>query len=181
MTPAAASDALRLLDFYRASELHGGLLLGRLAQQVRDPELILRLTRHAAEEVLHAQLWAETIVAVGGSPRRTTDSYQRRYAEVLAPPGSVLDVLVLTQVFERTVYRHFLAHRRRPGTHPAIVATLTRMLEDEKDHLTWVKHWLDAQPAARREHAAQLMAHYAAVDAQVFACIVRDYAWERAA
>ena len=40
---------LTLLNFYRASELQGGLVLGRLAQHVRDPELIVRLTAHSAE------------------------------------------------------------------------------------------------------------------------------------
>jgi len=40
---------LTLLSFYRASELYGGLVLGRLVQHVRDPELIMRLTTHSAE------------------------------------------------------------------------------------------------------------------------------------
>src|SRR6476619_664727 len=109
---------LTLLNFYRASELHGGLVLGRLVQHVRDPELILRLTAHSAEEVLHAQLWTETIVAVGGRPRPTMDTYQARYAAAIGAPTSLLEVLALTQVFERGVYRHFVMHLHRPRTHP---------------------------------------------------------------
>src|SRR4051812_997642 len=111
---------LTLLNFYRASELAGGLALGRLVEHVRDPELILRLTEHSAEEVMHAQLWTETIVAVGGRPRPTSDTYQSRYATVIGTPTSLLEVLALTQVFERSVYRHFVCHLRRPGTHPCV-------------------------------------------------------------
>jgi hypothetical protein len=55
---------------------------------VRDPDLILRLTEHSAEEVMHAQLWTETIVAVGGCPRPTSDTYQSRYAAAISAPTS---------------------------------------------------------------------------------------------
>ena len=65
------------LNVYRASELHGGLMLGRLARYVRDPQLMLHLTRHAAEEIEHAQRWTETILAVGGEPRPIRNTYQQ--------------------------------------------------------------------------------------------------------
>ncbi len=64
---------------------------------------------------MHAQLWTETIVAVGGRPRPTSDTYQARYAAAIGAPTSLLEVLALTQVFERGVYRHFVRHLRRPG------------------------------------------------------------------
>ena len=96
---------LTLLNFYRASELHGGLVLGRLVQHVRDTELILQLTAHSAEEVMHAQLWTETIIAVGGRPRPTSDTYQARYAAALGAPSSLLEVMALTQVFEDRLSR----------------------------------------------------------------------------
>ena len=32
---------IALLNFYRASELHGGLILGQMVRRTRDPELIL--------------------------------------------------------------------------------------------------------------------------------------------
>ena len=67
-----------LLNFYRVSELHGGLILGQLARRVRDSDLIVNLTRHSAEEVGHALLWSETIVAVGGRLTAERDSYQAR-------------------------------------------------------------------------------------------------------
>ena len=168
---------LTLLNFYRASELHGGLVLGRLVQHVRDPELILRLTAHSAEEVLHAQLWTETIVAVGGRPRPTADTYQARYAAAIGAPTSLLEVLALTQVFERGVYRHFVMHLHRPRTHPRVQATLRRMLADERGHLSWVKEWLAARTGAQRAAVPVLMRRYSAVDAEIRKQLLSDYEW----
>jgi bacterioferritin (cytochrome b1) len=172
---------LTLLNFYRASELAGGLALGRLVEHVRDPELILRLTEHSAEEVMHAQLWTETIVAVGGRPRPTSDTYQSRYATVIGTPTSLLEVLALTQVFERSVYRHFVRHLRRPGTHPCVQATLRRMLEDERGHLSWVQEWLACQGGGRRAAIPTLMRRYGDADAAIHAQLLLDYEWKELA
>ena len=169
------------LNFYRASELHGGLVLGQLVRRVRDPELIVELTRHSAEEVAHAQLWTETIVAVGGAPRPVRDTYQTYYARAIGAPASVLQVLALTQVFERRVYRHFLAHARIPGTHPVVRATLRRMCEEEKHHLSWVKRWLDREAARRGDDVGRIMAEYAAVDAAIYDRLCVDFGFRRAA
>ena len=172
---------LETLNFYRASELHGGLILGALVRRARDPQLMLDLTRHAAEEVSHAQLWTETILAVGGRPWPTRDTYQARYATVVGTPIALLDVLALTQVFERRVYRHFTAHLRRPGTHPAVKATLARMLEEEKGHLTWVRRWLDAQAETRPEAVREAMRRFVAADALVYRALLVEFGWRVAA
>ena len=179
----AEVSALELsrLNFYRASELHGGLVLGQLVRRVRDPELIAELTRHAAEEVVHAQLWTETIVAVGGRPRPVRDTYQTYYARAIGAPTSVLQVLALTQVFERRVYRHFLDHARLAGTHPTVRATLERMCEEEKHHLSWVKRWLDREAERTPERVASIMAQYAAVDESIYDRLIVDFEFRRAA
>lgn len=172
---------LRRLDFYRASELHGGLLLGQLARRVRDPELILELTRHSAEEVMHAQLWTETILVVGGRPRPVRDTYQARYAERVGPAMGVLEILALTQVFERRVYRHFLDHARIPTTHPTVRATLLRMVEEEKSHLSWVKRWLDDEALRRPAAVAEAMRRFAAIDEAIYGELAAEYAFRTAA
>ena len=77
---------LGFLNFYRASELHGGLILGQVARRVRDPVLAVELTRHSAEEVTHSLLWTETIVAVGGRLHVVRETYQARYARLVGAP-----------------------------------------------------------------------------------------------
>jgi hypothetical protein len=162
---------LSLLNFYRASELHGGLILGQMVRRTRDPELIVQLTRHSAEEVMHALLWTETIVAVGGAPSPVRDTYQNRYVEAVGTPISLLEVLALTQVFERRVYRHFTLHLRQPGLHPAIAATLQRMLDEERGHLTWVKKWLDEQSKGRAREVSDVIRRYAAAVHQILVAL----------
>jgi demethoxyubiquinone hydroxylase (CLK1/Coq7/Cat5 family) len=175
------AQELHLLNFYRASELHGGLILGHLVERARDQRLALELTRHSAEEVAHAQLWAETIVAVGGKVRPVRTTYQRRYAALLGHPSSLLQVLIATQVFERRVYRHFLAHLRRPGTHPRVRETLHRMIEEEKHHLSWVKEWLDEQRETRGEAVDTLMDRYADADRELYDRLLVEHGWMEAA
>jgi demethoxyubiquinone hydroxylase (CLK1/Coq7/Cat5 family) len=171
---------LEILNFYRASELHGGLVLGQMVGRARDAGLALELTRHSAEEIVHAQLWTETIVAVGGRVRPVRETYQRHYARLVGAPATMLEVLALTQVFERRVYRHFVEHLRRPGTHAAVRATLRRMLEEEKGHLRWVKAWLGRQ-AMRGADVAGTMRRFAEADARVYDAVTRAYGWQEAA
>lgn len=168
------------LNFYRASELHGGLVLGQLALRVRDARLVEQLTRHAAEEVVHSELWAHTIREVGGAVHPVRRTYQTLYAEAVGPVRSLFQVLALTQVFERRVYRHFIAHARRRGTHPAVRATLLRMVDEEKDHLGWVREWLDVQEARRGDEVRSTMAHYTAIDEDIYERLLREYGYDRA-
>jgi len=173
---------LNLLNFYRASEMHGGLILAQIARRVRDTRLVLALTRHAAEEMVHAQCWTETMIALGGVPRPVRDTYQARYAQALRAPLSLFHVLALTQVFERRVFRHFTLHLRRPGTHPAICATLRRLLDEERDHLSWVKQWLDEQEKVRgRGVVLRTMREFADADETIYAQLCDEYGFARAA
>ena len=175
------AQELGRLNFYRASELQGGLLLAHLAARTRDPELMLKLTRHGAEEVTHAELWTQTILDVGGKPWPTRDTYQARYARVIGPPSSLIHILVLTQVFERRVYRHFTRHLAQVGTHPKVQKTLRRMIEEEKDHLTWVWSWLKTRSGTSWPFIQRLMADYTAADATIYRALEVEYGFERAA
>lgn len=172
-----SDQELALLNFYRASELHGGLLLGHMARRARDPKLIRNLTAHSAEEVFHAQLWTMTILALDGRLWPVRDTYQTRYAAVLGTPSTMLEVLALTQVFERRVHRHFTAHFKRPSTHPRVRRTLRRMLEDEKDHLLWVKRWLDSQAVTRREEVVTTLKWYAEADTAIYQQLLEEFGW----
>ena len=173
---------LGFLNFYRASELHGGLILGQLARRARGSALVLDLTRHAAEEVVHAQLWTETIIAVGGQVRPVRETYQTRYARYVGTPMALVDVLALTQVFERRVYRHFTEHLHRPGDAPA-------RARDARAHARGG----EGAPAlgealarrAGRRHAARWWptrcARYTAADALVYAEMTDELGWQEAA
>src|SRR5687768_1210057 len=106
----ASDNDIWILSYYRESELAGGLVMGRLSSETDDDDHRAKLTEHCAEETRHAQLWSETIQELGAQPRRVSETYQTRYQRRLGAPRTMLDVLALTQVFERRVVRHFTAH-----------------------------------------------------------------------
>lgn len=169
------------LNFYRACENHGGLVLGQLVRRARDPHLIRMLTQHSADEFAHAQLWTETIVALGGEPRPVPATYQRRLGRVVGAPASIFQVLALSRVFERRVHRHFIQHAALPGTHPAVRAVLERIIEEEKGHLTWMSDWLQVEAERRRVNVRAVLDRYSVADARVYGELVYEYRFRTAA
>ena len=109
------------------------------------------------------------------------DTYQARYTAVIGTPLTILQVLALTQVFERRVYRHFSEHLHRPETHQLVQDTLCRMLEEEKGHLSWVKQWLDVQARTRAYQVSDTMRRYAEADAIVYAALLDEFGWRHTA
>ena len=164
-----SENELWLLSYYRESELAGALLMGRLARETDDDDLRVRLTEHCAEEARHAWAWTECIDRVGGTPRKVSETYQSRYHAAVGNPTNLLEVLALTQVFERRVVRHFRAHLSWPGTHPEIKRTLQQLIDEEAGHIRWVKDRLDDYAAANGQAVVdEMMERFKRVDEEVY-------------
>ena len=89
-------------------------------------------------------------------------------------PTSLLEILTLTQVFERRVIRHFRAHLKWPDVHPIVAETLHRMIEDEVGHISWVKDRLDRYAAEKGEAiVAETMRRFTEVDERVYEAAMR--------
>ncbi|HEX6053985.1 MAG TPA: phosphopantetheine-binding protein [Gemmatimonadaceae bacterium] len=169
-----SENDLWILSYYRESELAGSLVMGRLARETDDDDLRVHLTEHCAEEAHHAWLWTQTILDVGGTPKRVAETYQTRYYAEIGTPTSLLEVLALTQVFEKRVIRHFRAHMKWPNTHPAVLETLQRMIDDEVGHISWVKDRLDRYAAEKGDAVvAETMRRYTEVDQRVYDAAMR--------
>lgn len=158
-----------LLNFYRNSELHGALLMGRLARTVADPEVLVPATRHCATEARHAALLTEALHAVGGHIDPRVETVQHHYAAKGGVPTALVDVLVLSEVLERRVLDTYRAHVARAGTHPEIARTLRDILremeaEDHGEGDSWIERVLGRHPAAQVEAAEE---RWRAVDAAV--------------
>lgn len=151
------------LNWYRQSELEGSLLLGRMVGTVQDGRLCEELTRHAAEEAEHSRLWEEAIRALALPHIRIFRSYQSFYLHHTGPPGSLLEVLCFTHIFERRVHRRFSLELSDPATPAPARQAYRRMLDDEAGHLTWVAQWLKRQP-----DAARCLHQYQQTDLRVF-------------
>lgn len=164
-----SENELWLLSYYRESELAGALLMGRLARETDDDDLRVRLTEHCAEEARHAWAWTETILKVGGTPKHVSETYQSRYHAAVGNPSNLLEVLALTQIFERRVVRHFRAHLSWPGTHPEVKRTLQQLIEEEAGHIRWVKDRLDAYALANGEAVVtEMLERFKRIDEEVY-------------
>lgn len=149
-----------LLNFYRNSELHGALLMGRLARTVTDPDVLVPATRHCATEARHATILTETLHAIGAAIDPRIETVQEHYAAKGGVPTALVDVLVLSEVLERRVLTTYRAHVARPGTPAEIARTLGDILremeaEDHGEKGSWIEHALERRPREQVEAAEQ--------------------------
>jgi bacterioferritin (cytochrome b1) len=149
---------LWLLNLYRNSELHGALLMGRLARSVGNPEVLVGATRHCATEAQHAALLSEVIAKLGGIIDCSVDTIQRHYSQDGGIPKELVDLLVLSEVLEARVLMSYREHLQRSDVHPSVRDTLERIIQDEEGHSGergWAEHLLarmpEGQVAAARE------------------------------
>ena len=163
------------LNWYRQSELEGALLLGRMVRQADDAELVRRLTEHCADEARHAWLWTQTLEQLQLPTIRILRSYQSFYMQRGGMPASVPDVLALTHVFEQRVQRQFSEELRDPQLPPPARHTFEIMLADERQHLQWVRRWLEDRP-----DSAALLARYREIDQHVYdeLCLFQNRLWD---
>jgi len=166
---------LWLLNFYRNSELHGSLLMGRLARSVHDPELIVNFTRHCAAEAHHATLFAELIESLGAS-FQTTITVQEAYAERGGVPKEIADLLVVSEVLEKRVLKTYCAHLERsdfPQAVREVLRRIVREMEEEEDgeHAGWIDRRLQLLPHDEVERAEQ---KWSAIDMETEAILTRQ-------
>ena len=134
---------LYILSYYRACELAGSILFGRLAFHTEIDVIRTKLTHHCLEEAEHAWLWTKTIEELGATPEKVTHVYQTELGKEFGMPRTTLEIFCLTQIFEIRTMQHFTMHRDMKGVHPLIKKALQKMIEDENGHLGWIKHELN--------------------------------------
>lgn len=163
------SEELYILSYYRASELAGALLFGKLAMHTTLDEVRIPMTQHCCEEAEHAWLWTDAIRRLGHTPLKVTRTYQTEYSTEFGMPQNTMEVFCLTQVFERRTMRHFQRHLALPRVHPVIRETLTKMIGDEVGHIGWIRRELDRYAAAHgSDEIDTLMARLEAIDERVY-------------
>ena len=173
--PISEND-LWLLSYYRTSEINGALFFGRIARTVRSSALQADITRHFADEANHARWWSECIDDLGHEPVRQRGAYQDQYLEAAGVPINLMEVLAVTQVFERRVIGQYRQHLKFPGTHPRVRETLRRIMEDERWHVKYVREALDTMAETHgRDAVDRALERFAAADREVYEKTVREY------
>lgn len=139
------------LNFYRNSELHGALLMGRLARSLEDTALLAHATRHCATEARHAALLSEAIESLGARIDPRIETVQEHYSAHGGVPKTLVDLLVLSEVLEKRVLTTYRAHVARAALDPVVRDTLTHILQEmeEEDHGeegSWIGAALEQHP-----------------------------------
>ncbi len=141
-----------LLSFYRTSEISGALFFGRVARGLRPGPVQRDLTKHFADEAAHAWRWTDCLERLGAPPLKLGEAYQDKYLAAAGMPANLMEILAITQVFERRVIGQYALHGRVPDLHPEITRTLAAIMEDEKWHLQWIG---DALKALEQDYGAE--------------------------
>jgi bacterioferritin (cytochrome b1) len=167
---------LWLLNFYRNSELHGAMLMGKLGRSASNDAILLHATQHCATEAHHAALLSEAVVAVGGRLDPTIVPVQQHYSAAGGVPKALVDLLVLSEVLEHRVLTTYQAHVQRSDLDSVVRQTLQRILaemeeEHGAEHAGWIEQALRGWPADRVEAAEH---KWRGVDAHVALDVARD-------
>lgn len=165
-----------LLSFYRTSEISGSLFFGRLARTLPPGPVQMDMTRHFADEAQHARYWTDCLDRLGATPLRLPNSYQDQYINAAGMPVNLMEVLALTQVFERRVIRQYVKHLTAQGLNPVIKETLTRIIDEEKWHIEWISGALvELEPKFGRARIEQTLARFTAADLAVYAATAKEH------
>ena len=167
---------LWLLSFYRTSEISGALFFGRLARSLRPSAIQVDMSKHFADEAQHAWYWTRCIHERGAQPLKLSDAYQDQYAGVAGVPANLMEVLAITQVFERRVVSQYARHRRVEGLHPLVGETLDRIMQDERWHIDWVQKALESlEPEYGRETIEATVRRFWEADREVYQRTVQEH------
>ncbi len=165
----ASERELWVLNFFRNSELHGALLMGRLARSLTDTALLVNTTRHCATEARHAAMLSEVIESLGGRIDPKIATIQERYSAKEGVTTALVDLLVLSEVLEKRVLATYRSYLERTDVEPAARETLTAIVdemehEDTDEHAGWIDGALAASPKDEVEAAKR---RWRTVDAAV--------------
>jgi acyl carrier protein len=105
------------------------------------------MTQHFADESQHAAYWTKCIGDLGMHPSKLKGAYQDQYLEAGGLPVNMIEILAVTLDFERRVVGQYVAHSKVPELKPAIGDTLSKIMNDERWHISWVSDALKALEA----------------------------------
>lgn len=164
-----SENELWMLSFYRMSEISGSLFFGRLARSMKAGPIQNDMTKHFADEAQHAYLWTSCLEKLDVKPIRIKSAYQDQYLEAAGMPVNLMEVLAITQIFERRVISQYAVHSQVEGLDPLIRETLMRIMEDEKWHIEWIRKALhDMEKQYGRDLVETTVERFRKADREVY-------------
>lgn len=171
-----SENELWILSFYRTSEISGALFFGRLAKSMRPGAIQRDLTKHFSDEAMHSWYWTSCIERLGGQPLKLSEAYQDQYLAAAGMPVNLMEVLAITQVFEKRVINQYARHNQLPGLHTEVRDTLAKIMVDEKWHIEWIH---DALKKMETEYGKELiettLRRFQAADREVYSKTIQEH------
>ena len=69
-------------------------------------------------------------------------AYQNQYLAAAGMPTNIMEILAITQVFEKRVVGQYALHRESPDVPDVVCETIDHIMEDEKWHIEWIREAL---------------------------------------
>ncbi|HWL85003.1 MAG TPA: ferritin-like domain-containing protein [Polyangiaceae bacterium] len=166
-----------LLSYYRASEITGAMFFGRIAKMQRPGPVQADLTMHFADEAQHARWFTECMESLSVQPLKLNYAYQDDYLQTAGVPTNFMEILSITQAFEKRILNTYAKHLRVPGTPMPVKRTLQRIMRDEKWHVEWIKQSLrDMEAEYGKEHIERTLDRHTAADRETYRRFVSEHA-----
>ena len=158
-----------MMSFYRYSEINGALFFGKIAAMLPPGPIQADLNKHFADESMHSWYWTKAMEELDYKPIKIRNAYQDAYLEAGGLPVNMMEILALTNVFEKRVLKQYFHHMKLPDIHPVIKNTIELIAEDEKWHIQWINKALDDM---REKYGAdkvnRKIQHYKKADEEIY-------------
>jgi rubrerythrin len=172
-----SENEIWLLSFYRSSEIVGAMFFGRIARMLRPGPLQSDVTEHFADEAQHARWFTECMESLDITPLKLQVAYQDDYLETAGPPTNLMEVLSITQTFEKRIINTYAHHLKAASTPVPVRRTLERIMRDERWHVQWVRQALrDLEPQYGKDTIDQTLERHAEADRQTFGRFLEEHA-----
>jgi len=171
-----SENELWILSFYRTSEISGALFFGKLAKSMKPGDIQRDMTKHFSDEALHSWYWTSCIERLGGHAIKLSEAYQDQYLAAAGMPVNLMEVLAITQVFEKRVVNQYARHSQLPNLQLEVSETLAKIMVDEKWHIEWIH---DALKNMEGEYGKELidstLKRFWQADQEVYSKTMREH------
>jgi bacterioferritin (cytochrome b1) len=171
-----SENDLWLLSYYRSSEINGALFFGRVARTLKGGNLQAHVTHHFADEANHARYWTDCITDLDATPIKLREAYQDQYLQAIGMPANLMEVMAITQVFEKRVIGQYRQHLRVPGLNPRVRQTIERIMRDERWHIQYVREALaEMTDTYGTGYVDETVDRFSRADQEVYAKTLAEY------
>ncbi len=166
-----------ILSFYRTSEISGALFFGELARSLRPSAIQQDMTRHFADEANHARIWTDCMEELGVQPLKLPTAYQNQYIAAAGMPANLMEILAITQVFEKRVVAQYALHRESPDVPDVVARTIETIMDDEKWHIQWIRDALhDMEDEYGADNIKDTLRRFTLADREVYQKTAEEHA-----